>query len=178
MKRTSRWRPVLGATALAIGALSACSDRPGEEEIRYAEDYGGHAPLAVVGYPSVGSLRMAQEIVWRTADGDTEALASFAAPGVVNSAPAKTAENWIAAFGKGARGQVTAEFYDEASKRQMVVLYFHDTGQIKELSLRSGMGGEDRDWYVYMDQPDMADATAVRPSIPKTPGARGSKSTS
>lgn len=191
MKRRSRWEPyrrarrtfpatavrAVVATALAVGALAACSDPADEQEIRYAGDYGNHAPLAVVGYPSVGSLRMAQEVVWRTADGDREELASFAAPGTEHSAPTKTAENWITAFGKGARGKVTAEFYDEGSKRQTVILYFHDTDQIKQLSLRAGMGGEARDWYVYMDEAEFADATTVLPWVPKTPGALGSRST-
>ncbi len=131
----------------------------------------------MVGYPSADSLRFTQEVVWRIADGDREELASFAAPATVNSAPEETAANWIAAFGRGARGKVTAEFYDEASKRQTVVLYFHDTDQIKVLSLRGGMGGEDRDWYAYMDEANLADATAVLPWVPKTPGALGSRST-
>ncbi|RSS62178.1 hypothetical protein EF912_05590 [Streptomyces sp. WAC07061] len=184
MHRRSRWEPyhragrTAAATAAAalIGVLTGCSDLPGEEEVRYAGDYGGHEPLAVVGYPSTGTLRTAQEVVWRTADGNTAELAALAAPGTARGVPAATARNWISAFGEGARGKVTAEFYDEGSKRQSVVLYFHATGQIKQIDVRTGMGGEDRDWYVYMDEPQPAAATAVPSWIPKTPGALGSRS--
>ncbi|MGE7384838.1 hypothetical protein ACQKM2_04945 [Streptomyces sp. NPDC004126] len=182
MHRRSRWEPhhpavrAAAATVAALGVLTGCSDLPSEEEVRYAGDYGGHEPLAVVGYPSTGTLRTAQEVVWRTADGDAEELAALAAPGTARGVPAATARTWISAFGEGARGMVTAEFYDEGSKRQSVVLYFHATGQIKQIDVRAGMGGEDRDWYVYMDQPDRAAATAVPSWIPRAPGALGSRS--
>lgn len=159
-----------------IGVLTGCSDAPGEAEVRYASDYGGHEPLAVLGYPSTGTLRTAQEVVWRTADGNAGELAALAAPDTARDAVAATARNWVSAFGEGARGKVTAEFYDEGSKRQSVVLYFHATGQVKQIDIRTGMGGEDRDWYVYMDQPEPAAATAVPSWIPKTPGALGSRS--
>ncbi|MFJ3876005.1 hypothetical protein ACIPW5_00940 [Streptomyces sp. NPDC090077] len=183
MHGSSRWEPYrragrAAATVAVAGVLAGCADLPGEAEVRYAGDYGGHEPLAVLGYPSAGTLRTAQEVVWRTADGDTEELAALAAPGTTHSAPEATARNWISAFGAGARGKVTAEFYDEGSKRQSVVLYFHSTGQIKQIDVRSGMGGEDRDWYVYMDEADPAAVTAVPSWIPKTPGALGSRSAS
>lgn len=164
------------ATAALIGVLTGCSDLPGEEEVRYAGDYGSHEPLAVLGYPSAGTLRTAQEVVWRTADGDTGELAALAEPDTARATAAATARNWVSAFGEGARGKVTAEFYDEGSKRQGVVLYFHATGQIKQIGIRSGMGGEDRDWYVHMDEAEPAAATAVPSWIPKTPGALGSRS--
>ncbi|MBT2458000.1 hypothetical protein [Streptomyces sp. ISL-86] len=188
MQRQSRWKRHGGArrtvlttavravtaTTLAIGALTACSSD--EEDLWYATDYGAHEPLAVVGYPSVDSLRIAQEVVWRMADANPGKLAALATPNTLDSAPEKTAENWITAFGKGARGKVTAEFYDEGSKRQTVVLYFHGTGQIKQLLVRGGMGGEEEGWHVYMTEADYAEATAVLPWVPKTPGALGSKS--
>ncbi|MFF5703771.1 hypothetical protein ACFY7H_14865 [Streptomyces sp. NPDC012794] len=176
-RRARRAAVAVVATAAAAGALTACAEQTDERDIRYAGDYGSHEPLAVVGYPSVDTLRIAQEVVWRTADGDAEELAALAAPGTVHSAPAPTARNWISAFGKGARGKVTAEFYDEGSKRQSIVLYFHTTGQVKQINTRAGMGGEDRDWYVFMDEADPAAATAVPSWIPKTPGALGSRST-
>ncbi|WP_374778566.1 hypothetical protein OG756_07005 [Streptomyces sp. NBC_01310] len=85
-----------------------------------------------------------------------------------------TAQNWIQAFGKGAGGKVTAEFYDEGSVRQLVVVYFHDTAQTKAFLVHiTGHTGEDG-WRVSMREPDPAEATAVAPWVPKKPGELGS----
>ncbi|MEJ8645414.1 hypothetical protein WKI68_37740 [Streptomyces sp. MS1.HAVA.3] len=113
-------------------------------------------------------MEITQQVVWRIADGKAGELAALGSDGEHR----KTAENWIAAFGKGARGKVTAEFYDEGSTRQEVVLYFHDTSQIKELQVRTV--GEDG-WRVVMGEPDPEEAVAVYPWVPKKPGELGSK---
>ncbi|KIF06291.1 hypothetical protein PL81_08350 [Streptomyces sp. RSD-27] len=173
-------RPALVAAlacALALGALTACSagDAYDVGDARYATDYGNHEPLAVVGYPSVGSLGITQQVVWRIADGKAAELASLAAEKGDKGVSEKTAGNWITAFGRGARGKVTAEFYDEGSVRQEVVLYFHDTDQIKQIQVR-GTGSDGKDsWRVTLAESDPKEATTVLPWVPKTPGQLGSK---
>ncbi|OEJ34359.1 hypothetical protein [Streptomyces subrutilus] len=172
--------PVLRAlltAALAFGVLSGCSGYDADDA-RYATGYGSHEPLAVVGYPTTGSLGITQEVVWQIADGKAGELAGLAAE-TDGDSPEKTAEktasNWISAFGKGARGKVTAEFYDEGSVRQTVVLYFHDTGQIKQLHVRVSDGGGKDEWRVVMAEPDPEEAVAVLPWVPRKPGELGSK---
>ncbi|MFI7358373.1 hypothetical protein ACIBTP_31175 [Streptomyces avidinii] len=150
---------------LMVSVLTGCS---AGSDLGYDDDYSQHEPLAVVGYPSRGTLEITQQVVWRIADAKAGELASLGTDGELQ----KTAENWIAAFGGGARGKVTAEFYDSGSTRQVVVLYFHDTGQIKELQVRTA--GEDG-WRVVMGEPDPKEAVAVYPWVPKTPGELGSK---
>ncbi|MFJ8014978.1 hypothetical protein [Streptomyces sp. NPDC096339] len=173
-----RSRTLPAALAVAVlGALSACSSGSGmSADSRYATDYGNHHPLAVVGYPSTGSLGIAQQVVWRIADGEADALAALAyGKQDVDGESVKTADNWIKAFGKGAAGKVTAEFYDEGSVRQEVVLYFHDTGQIKQVQV-VGKGSDGRDdWKVIMAEPDPVGAAAAPGWAPKTPGGLGSK---
>lgn len=83
--------------------LTACSSAYDAEDVAYADDYGSHAPLNVVGYPSTGSFGITQQVVWRIADGEVGELASLVAGKGDTGVPEKTAENWIAAFGKGAR---------------------------------------------------------------------------
>lgn len=162
-------------SAMAVGMLTACSSAYDAEDVAYAGDYGSHVPLAVVGYPSTGSLGITQQVVWRIADGKVGELASLVADKEDKGVPEKTAENWIAAFGKGARGKVTAEFYDEGSLRQEVVLYLHETGQIKQIQVRAtSVDGKDV-WRVTMDEPAAEEATAVHPWVPKKPGELGSK---
>ncbi|MET9959765.1 hypothetical protein ABZ128_12015 [Streptomyces sp. NPDC006326] len=168
------------AAAVALSTLSACSAGGAHDagDARYATDYANHQPLAVVGYPSTGSLGITQQVVWRIADGKADALAGLAdrkGDAAGKGVPEKTAENWIKAFGKGAAGKVTAEFYDEGSVRQEVVLYFHDTGQIKQIQvLATNANGKDA-WKVTMAEPDPGEAVAVSPWVPKTPGELGSK---
>ncbi|GAA2647173.1 MULTISPECIES: hypothetical protein [Streptomyces] len=161
--------------ALALCSLTACSAEQDTEGMNYTGDYSSHQPLSVVGYPSTGSLGIAQEVVWRIADGDVDRLASLVSDKQGEDIPEKTAENWVAAFRKGAGGKVTAEFYDEGSYRQTVVLYLHETGQIKELYVRAVMLDGKEVWRVGMAEPGPAEATAVEPWIPKTPGELGSK---
>ncbi|MFD7631115.1 hypothetical protein ACFV7Q_34715 [Streptomyces sp. NPDC059851] len=167
-------RAVFGA-ALALGVLTGCSADASTDEVQYAGDYSSHPPLAVVGYPSTGTLGITQQVVWRIADGDADGLAALADPGKDRGTTEKTAENWIAAFRKGAGGKVTAEFYDEGSYRQTVVLYMHDTGQIKEIYiLPVNMDGKGV-FRVSMAEPEPGEATAVAPWVPKKPGELGSK---
>ncbi|MFJ3175990.1 hypothetical protein ACIPJK_35190 [Streptomyces roseus] len=172
-----RPRPVLRAalaSVLALVALSGCS-ADDEADLRYAGDYSSHPPLAVVGYPSMGTLGITQQVVWRIADGKAGELTSLADPDQDKATTEKTAENWIAAFRKGAGGAVTAEFYDEGSYRQTIVLYLHGTSQIKEIEVRPVSVDGKGVWRVSMAEPNPGEATAVAPWVPKTPGELGSK---
>lgn len=175
MRSAAALRAVIAA-ALAFGLLTGCSDSDYDtDDVRYATGYGSHEPLAVVGYPTTGSLGITQQVVWRLADGNAGELARLA-DDKDGGSPGKTAQNWITAFGKGARGKVTAEFYDEGSVRQTVVLYFHDTGQIKQIQVRVANGGNKDRWQVAMAEPDPKEAVVVLPWVPKKPGELGSKS--
>ncbi|MFJ2592513.1 hypothetical protein [Streptomyces erythrochromogenes] len=175
MRVTVSVRAVLAAVP-AAGALSACG--ADEDGLQYATDYAIHEPLGVVGFPTSDSLQVTQKVVWRLADGRAGALESLAADPDDKGAKAeteKTAQNWIQAYRKGAGGKVTAGFYDEGSVRQLVVVYFHDTAQIKafqvRLTGRTGGGGR----RVTMREPDPKEASAVPDWVPITPGGLGSK---
>ncbi|MFE7094435.1 hypothetical protein [Streptomyces erythrochromogenes] len=161
-------------SVMLLGVLTGCSSEYDDDDARYATGYGSHRPLAVVGYPSTGSLGITQEVVWQIADGNAGELAGLADDHEMGS-PEKTAENWIAAFRKGAGGNVTAEFYDEGSVRQTVVLYFHDTGQIKHVHVRVLGGGNKDRWRVVMTEPDPEEAVTTLPWVPKNPGELGSR---
>ncbi|MFD9081724.1 hypothetical protein ACFYYM_38545 [Streptomyces erythrochromogenes] len=171
-----RRRGLRGAlvAALALGVLTGCSSEYDAAEAEYAGDYSSHPPLAVVGYPSTGTLGITQQVVWRIADGRAAELADLGDPGKDRGTTEKTAENWIAAFRKGAGGKVTAEFYDEGSYRQTVVLYLHGTGQIKEIYVLPATVDGKGVFRVSMAEPDPAEATAVGPWVPKKPGELGS----
>ncbi|WAU79543.1 hypothetical protein O1Q96_07165 [Streptomyces sp. Qhu-G9] len=165
-------RRMLLGCALATGALltvTACSSD--DTLSAYQSDYTGHEPLHVVGYPSTGSLGVVQKAVWLLADGDTDALADLAAE---DGSAEETARNWVKTFGKGAEGEVTADFYDEGSTRQTVVLYFATSRQTKEITARLG---EDDAWRIVLDEPDPKDASAKPDWAPAEPGGTGSKST-
>lgn len=169
--------PAVRAVVVAVLAavvLSACGAN--EDELQYATDYANHEPLGVVGYPTADSLKVTQNLVWRLADGRTDELESLAADADgAKGEVEKTAQNWIQAFQKGAGGKVTAEFYDEGSVRQFVVVYFHDTAQVKGFSVRlTGSTGEGG-WRVDMREPDPKEASAAPDWVPKTPGGLGSK---
>ncbi|MFB7180797.1 hypothetical protein ACFCYI_24225 [Streptomyces sp. NPDC056257] len=172
--RAARAVRVLVAAVLAAGALSACA--ADEDGLQYATDYSNHEPLSVVGYPTSDSLQVTQKLVWRLADGRVDELESLAAdPGGAKAEVEKTAQNWIQAFRKGAGGKVTADFYDEGSVRQFVVVYFHDTAQVKGFSVRlTGSTGEGG-WRVDMREPDPKEAAGAPEWVPKTPGGLGSK---
>lgn len=158
--------------ALTLGLLSSCSFTD-DASVRYAQDYAEHQPLRVVGYPSSGSLQVTQEVVWRIADGDTDALQSLASSDGTRRQAEATAAAWIREFRKGAGGQVTADFYEDGSDRQMIVLYFHDTAQRTAVDVRlDGVGGEDG-WRVRMNEPDPEQD--LPDWVPTTPGGLGSK---
>ncbi|MCT7357135.1 hypothetical protein N4P33_34085 [Streptomyces sp. 15-116A] len=154
------------ATALAGGLLTGCSS---DDSLTYQTDYSAHRPLRVVGYPSTGSLETVQKAVWRLADGDAEGLAALA----VDSTHAEaTARNWVTAFGAAAKGNVTADFYDDGLVRQVVVLYFAESGRTKEIEARIG---EDDRWGLTLAEPDPAEASAEPAWAPDKPGGTGSR---
>ena len=161
-------RTLLGC-ALAAGALltvTACSSD--DSTSAYQTDYTGYEPLHVVGYPSTGSLGVVQEAVWRLADGDTDALADLS----VEDGPAeKTARNWVESFGRAAKGEVTADFYDEGSTRQTVVLYFSaKSRQTKEITARIG---DDDTWGLVLNESDPKEASTGPTWAPPSRAARG-----
>ncbi|PKV83194.1 hypothetical protein [Streptomyces sp. TLI_146] len=153
---------------LAGAATTACTSDAAND---YQSDYSRHEPLRVVGYPSRGSLEVVQKTVWRLKDGKAETLADLAVED--GKAADTTARNWIGAFGKAAAGKVTADFYDEGSTRQVVVLYFAATGQKKAIEVR--IGGDDT-WGVTLDETDPAEAAKAPDWAPATPGGTGSHS--
>ncbi|WP_327683273.1 hypothetical protein [Kitasatospora sp. NBC_00458] len=167
-----RWK---AATAAALAAAVAASGATawwlsGDDGLRYADDYAGHEPLRVVGYPSTGSLRLTQEVVWRLADGSHDELAALATSDGSAAEAGTTAENWVRSFQEGARGPVTAEFHGEGSVRQSVVLYFERSRQVKQLKLRlDGIGGADG-WRVLLRETDPQEAAAPPTWAPATPG--------
>ncbi|MEW2315135.1 hypothetical protein [Streptomyces bauhiniae] len=163
---------VCGVVAGMLLGLSGCSSA-GSSAGRYETDYAGHEPLHVFGYPSVGSLETVQEVVWRMADGKAGDLEKLATGDSTAGETRDTAANWIKGFREGARGKVSADFYDEASERQVVVLYFQKTKQVKEISVR--VDG-DSGWRVLMDESRLAEATEPPAWAPKEPGGAGSVS--
>jgi hypothetical protein len=135
----------LPAAALALGAaLTACAgDSPD-----YRTDYSNHRPLRVTGYPSTGSLETVQQVVWRLADADADGLAALHTEGG-DAGPAARA--WITAYGTAARAGVSADFPDEGSVRQEVVLHFSGPRRTQELTVRTGSGGS---WGIVLDDPE------------------------
>ncbi|MET8136513.1 hypothetical protein ABZV24_32055 [Streptomyces sp. NPDC005251] len=156
------------AAAVAGGLLTGCTSH--DEALTYQTDYSNHRPLRVVGYPSTGSLETVQKAVWRLADGDVDGLAALA---VDDTHADATARNWVKAFGTAAKGDVAADFYDEGSVRQVVVLYFAKSGQIKEIEAR--IGEDDDAWGLTLAEPDPAEATAKPTWAPSKPGHSGSR---
>lgn len=168
MTRKTRLTRYALAAALTGGLLTGCTSD--DESLTYQTDYSNHRPLKVVGYPSTGSLQIVQAAVWRLADGDVAGLAELAVDDTHSDA---TARNWVKAFGPAAEGDVTADFYDEGSVRQVVVLYFAKSGQIKEIEARRG--GEDDSWGLTLAEPDPAEVTATPTWAPSKPGHSGSR---
>ncbi|MFD9123616.1 hypothetical protein [Kitasatospora sp. NPDC059571] len=161
------------AGMLAAGAAAFAAGCSGQAEAgtAYASDYANHRHLKVVGYPAVDTLQLTQQAVWRMADGETERLAALAGPDGSADEHRATAANWVAAFGRGARGEVTAEFYDAGEDRQTVVLYFHDTGQVKDFRMRlAGHAGADG-MRLSMREADPGQASAAPTWAPSAPGA-------
>ncbi|NEA86638.1 hypothetical protein G3I38_18095 [Streptomyces sp. SID7958] len=167
MARSRQLTAVALAAAFAGSLLTGCTSD--DASLSYQTDYSNHPPLRVVGYPSTGSLETVQKAVWRLADGDARGLATLA----VDDKDAKaTARNWVKAFSAAAKGEVTADFYDEGSVRQVVVLYFTKSGQTKELEARIG---DDGAWGLTLDEPDPAEATAKPTWAPPKAGGSGSR---
>ncbi|MET9604253.1 hypothetical protein ABZZ17_04200 [Streptomyces sp. NPDC006512] len=166
--------PHLGAV-VSLALLTGCSPVD-ETPIGRTSGHGTYRPLAVVGYPSPQTLDIVQEVVGRIADEDPGELTFLAGDRAGTAQARATAENWVEAFGDGARGRVTADFYDEGSKRQLVVLYFHNTRQIKAITVSSYGNAERGGWRAEMDEPGPEEAAAPpAPWIPAEPGGAGSK---
>ncbi|MEV6020737.1 hypothetical protein [Streptomyces sp. NPDC051997] len=168
MTRKTRLTRITLAAAVTAGLLTGCTSND-DESLTYQTDYSSHRPLRVVGYPSAGSLETVQKAVWRLADGDADGLAALAVDATDADA---TARNWVKAFGAAAGGEVTADFYDEGSVRQVVVLYFAKSGQIKEIEARTG---DDDSWGLTLAEPDLAEATAKPTWAPSKPGHSNSR---
>lgn len=168
MTPTTKLTRLTLAAAATGGLLTGCASP--DDSLAYQTDYSNHRPLRVVGYPSTGSLETVQKAVWRLADGDADALAALA---VDDSQAKATARNWVKAFGAAAKGEVTADFYDEGSVRQVVVLYFAKSGQIKEIEAR--IGEKDDAWGLTLAEPHLAEATAKPTWAPPKPGHSGSR---
>ncbi|MEU9400185.1 hypothetical protein [Streptomyces sp. NPDC048242] len=141
----------------------------------YEQAYSDHEPLHVTGYPSIGSLLVIQQLVWDIADGRTDSLRKLATSDSTATEARKTAENWIKGYGTGARGKVTGDFYDSGSERQVVVLYFHNSHQVQEFTVRLDGDPGSENWRVLMKSPGLKDATHAPTWAPKTPGATGSR---
>ncbi|MEU4034105.1 hypothetical protein [Streptomyces collinus] len=180
MPRLKRSHAAAGWMAAAVMLTSGCavldssSADAGGPGASYEQAYADHEPLHVVGYPSTGSLLVMQELVWDIADGRTAELRKLATGDSGDAVARKTAENWIKGFGAGARGEVTGDFYDAGSERQVVVLYFHGTHQVKEFTVRLDGDAGKEDWRVLMKSTGFKDATQAPSWAPKEPGGTGS----
>ncbi|MFF7881770.1 hypothetical protein ACH40F_16440 [Streptomyces sp. NPDC020794] len=163
---------LLTSGCAVLDSSSADARGPGAS---YEQAYADHEPLHVVGYPSTGSLLVVQKLVWDIADGKTDELRKLATSDSNEADARKTAENWIKGFGAGARRNVTGDFYDDGSERQVVVLYFHDTRQVKEFTVRLDGDAGKEDWRVLMKSADFKDATHAPNWAPKEPGGTGSR---
>ncbi|MGR4883986.1 hypothetical protein ACIPUC_31840 [Streptomyces sp. LARHCF249] len=141
-------------------------------DIGYIEDYARHEPLRVQGHPSAGSLQVVQEAVWRLGEGDTEGLEALSSSDATETARKKTAANWINEFQKGAQGKVTADFYGSGVDRQAVVLYFHETSQIKSINVRLDGNGGRGGWRLKMLEPDPKQVTVNPDWVPTAPRER------
>ncbi|MFI5648632.1 hypothetical protein [Kitasatospora sp. NPDC051705] len=146
---TAPGRPVAAALAAVLSAaLVAGCGGPSDAELEYAGDYAAHLHLEVTGYPVTETLGLVQQVMWRLADGSRDRLAKL---GTTDGGDAGvTSDAWIREYRRGAQGPVTADFQDDPTQRQTVVLTFHDTGQVKELLLRpAGRDGGDG-WQVVL----------------------------
>ncbi|MYR93928.1 hypothetical protein GTY67_34070 [Streptomyces sp. SID8374] len=134
------------ALALSLGALSLTACSSDDDLLDYQTDYANHQPLRVTGYPSAGSLRTVQQIVWHLADRDADALAALHTE---DGDAGSTARAWIKTYSKDAQGQVTADFLDEGSVRQEVVLHFAESRRTQEITVRIN----NEAWGVVLDDP-------------------------
>ncbi|OIK24636.1 hypothetical protein [Streptomyces malaysiense] len=142
---STRRRSTALTVPLVLGAaLTGCAD----DHLDYQTDYANHRPLRVTGHPSTGSLGTVQKVVWRLADGDADGLAALDSEGG-DAKPAARA--WIKAYGEAAaRDEVTADFDEEGSVRQEVVLHFTGPERTQRVTVR--IGGNDT-WGIVLANP-------------------------
>ncbi|MER6559445.1 hypothetical protein ABT300_17235 [Streptomyces sp. NPDC001027] len=172
--RAAGWLAAAGLLTSGCAVLDSGTADARGPGASYEQAYADHEPLRVVGYPSTGSLLVVQQLVWDIADGRTDDLRELATGDSSGAEARKTAENWAKAFGAGARGRVTGDFYDAGSERQVVVVYFHDSRQVKEFTVRLDGDAGDDGWRVLMRSADFKDATRAPAWAPKEPGGTGS----
>lgn len=143
-----------GLAAVLLGGLAGCALlRPGDDAVRYSQDFDRHEPLRIEGYPSADALRLVQQVVWRLGDGSEGQLASLATGDSSRAEATRVARSWIAEFGGAARGRATAAFCLPGDGRQAAVVSFPATGQTLALHIRlDGPGGEDG-WRVRLREP-------------------------
>ncbi|MEU5797496.1 hypothetical protein ABZ800_28825 [Streptomyces sp. NPDC047813] len=144
---STRRRTTALTIPLALGAvLAGCTD---DQRSGYRTDYANHRPLRVTGHPSTGSLEAVQRVVWRLADSDADGLAALGTEGG-DARPAARA--WVKAYGKAAaRHEVTADFDEEGSVRQGVVLHFAGPDRTQEATVR--IGAHDT-WGIVLVDPE------------------------
>ncbi|MYR87824.1 hypothetical protein GTY41_23580 [Streptomyces sp. SID685] len=125
-KSTRRSTAALAVPLMLGTALTGCADK----HLDYLTDYSNHRPLRVTGHPSTDSLEAVQKVVWRLADGDVEGLAALNTEGG-DARPAARA--WIKEYGKAAaRDEAAADFYEEGSVRQGIVLVNPEPKDVKK----------------------------------------------
>ncbi|MET9996455.1 hypothetical protein ABZ069_05935 [Streptomyces microflavus] len=149
MARKPRRAALTTVFALSLGALSLTGCTSDDDQLAYQTNYANHQPLRVTGYPTAGGLRTVQQIVWHLADRDADALAALHTE---DGDASSTARAWIKAYSKDAQGQVTADFLDEGSVRQEVVLHFAESHRTQEITVRIN----NETWGVILDSPDPA----------------------
>ncbi|MFJ2846052.1 hypothetical protein ACIPD2_31080 [Streptomyces griseofuscus] len=134
---STRRRTAALAVPLMLGtALTGCADK----HLDYLTDYSNHRPLRVTGHPSTDSLEAVQKVVWRLADGDVEGLA---------------------AYGKAARGEVSADFEEDFAVRQSVVLHFTGPSRTEEITARPGPHDT---WGIVLVNPEPKDVKKSGPA--------------
>ncbi|MBP0454463.1 hypothetical protein J5Y04_33765 [Kitasatospora sp. RG8] len=145
-------RPVAASLAAVLSAALAavCSSGAPDAELAHAGDYAAHPHLRVTGYPVPGTLDVVQQVVWRLADGAGGRLEKLASSDGSAAEHRAAAAAWVGEYQQGARGSVTADFGDDPADRQTVRLGFHDTGQVKELTLRLDGRAGDAGWRVLL----------------------------
>ncbi|MER8062267.1 hypothetical protein GTY81_05120 [Streptomyces sp. SID8366] len=153
---STRRRTTALTIPLVLGAaLTGCADKHPD----YQTDYSNHRPLRVTGHPSTGSLEAVQRVVWRLADGDVDGLAALDTEGG-DARPAARA--WIKAYGRAAaRDEVTADFHEEGSVRQVVALHFTGPDRTQQLMVRIG---EHDTWGIVLVNPEPTDVKKSGPA--------------
>ncbi|MYX04953.1 MULTISPECIES: hypothetical protein [unclassified Streptomyces] len=149
MTRTPRPTAIAAALALSLGGLSMTGCTSDDDQLAYQTDYANHQPLRVTGYPSVGSLRAVQQILWHLADRNADALAALHTE---DDDAGSKARAWTKTYAKDAQGQVTADFEGEGSVRQEVVLHFAESRRTQEITVRI----DNETWGAILDTPNPA----------------------